>query len=61
MSINLTYVQAHAHAQWCSHLHTPTDDDEEDQVITEKTKENICLIMVSQETCTLPKHLVNVV
>ena len=56
MPINRTYVQAHA--QWCWHLHVPTDVDEENQVITEKTKENTCLMMVSQETCQLHNSFV---
>ena len=56
MPINRTYVQAHA--QRCSHLKTPTDVDEENQVVTEKTKENTCLMMVSQETCQLHNSFV---
>ena len=56
MPIDQIYVQAHA--QRCSYLQTPTDVDEENQVVTEKTKENTCLMMVSQETCQLHNYLV---
>ena len=55
MPITRTYIQAHA--QWCSHLQTPTDIDEENQVITEKTKENTC-VMVSQEMFQLHNSFV---